>query len=312
MLSANNFLKSRVLVLGFTLGLCLIPKLSRAQGVLVEDLSVAMQIPTFVIYNDSLKHLKSAEGKFYSYTRLPSPYLGLGLLLPKGDQSTDRAFLRTLAPQVINGSMADDVAATLYDKIDQLRRLEHYKGPKVKYLGLVRHGLEDNAYTEIGLIVEHLSGHRIQPRPDLRTAKEENAFLSLFVRMADNPRGLFLLDYHSENVVGLNNPGFPLELRPIDVLLVPKAEVETARTMNARLYQLRIHQVGYSVLSVEQSLAAGDLKKMSSSKISRCRELLAAMKAEFPDYEITREFITREFSLRGSPKPPSRRLQEQP
>jgi len=271
-----------------------------AQRIPVEDLSLAMQIPIITVNSKNFKNSRVFEGKFYKYLRFPGNFPH-GLLIPKQDQSTNRPS-GFFSNQVINGEISAEAAATLYDKIDQLRRLEHFSGPHVQGIALIKDGSEDDSYTEIGLVVEHLDGDRIQPLPELRTAKEQREFLSLFVDMGDNEIGLLPLDYHSENTLEKNGI-----LRPVDVLLVPAREVLPLSETNRALYHLRMHQVGYTVISIEESLARGDLRKLSATRNRRCRELLAVIKSQLPGYEFTREFIKDELRGRASPKTPARR-----
>jgi len=277
-----------------------------AQRIEVDDLSIASQIPTISIDARKFRGIKTAQGKFYSYSPFPSPNQDWGLLVPKRDQSTNRDLV-AFAPAVIEGTIASDVAATLYDKIDQLRRQEHFRGPKVKYLALVRSDDLADASVEIGLVVEHLSGHRVQPFPNLRTPKEERDYLGLFLEMGENESGFYPLDYHNENVLEEERPTWQggLVLRPVDVLLTSIREILPIKKSNPSLYNLRMHQVGYTVISVEQALAHGDLKKMNLGRVKRCRDLLHRMKSELPEFEITRAFITEQLSKRQSPVKPN-------
>lgn len=310
-MNAKKLLNNWALILGLTLGFSLFPGFAHAQRIPVVDLADAMRLPIEVHFMDDFRNVKPAKGAFYTYTHLPAPHADWGVLIPQRDQSTNRSNLDFDA-RVLRGTIMNSVAATLYDKIDQLRRLERFNGPRLKAIALLRAEKgegQESSYTEVGLVVEHLGGDRIQPRPDMRTAKEENAFLQLFLRMGEDPRKLFPLDYHSENVVGKDNPGQTLVVRPIDVLLVPAAEVAYLKSANPRLYQLRMHQVGYSLLTVEQSLKQGDLRKFGLNRANRCHDLLAHMKLTFPDYQEFGDFIAQQLSLRKPPKPPTRRMQ---
>lgn len=100
--------------------------------------------------------------------------------------------------------------------------------------------------------------------------------MGLFLEMGENESGFYPLDYHNENVLEEERPTWQggLVLRPVDVLLTSIREILPIKKINPSLYNLRMHQVGYTAISVEQALAHGDLKKMNLGRVKRCRAFI--------------------------------------
>ncbi len=291
----------RAMFIGFAILMGVIDS-TWAQRVSVDDLSTAMTTRQIILYADQLATVSTLKGQYFKYVPLKDHRLGQGVLIPQRDQSTAKE--EFLIPEVRNGSIPSAVAASLYDKLDQLRRQEHFGGPKLLGFALIKDTHDEDAYTEIGLLVEHMAGFRLDPDAQYRTAKQERGLINLFLRMSHwNSGTLVPLDFHSENVVGKDGV-----LRPVDVSLLRPDEILPTKTWNPRLYHLRMHQVAYTLATMDQSLNRGDLRKLSLRKIKTCKEFLSGMRRLFTDHSEFYEFAKSEIAQRKVPMPRDPRL----
>ena len=109
----------------------------------VEDLAAAIGIGTQVVYSRDFPAARSLKGQFFRYTPFPGDHPELGLLVPIRDQA--KTFIRdhpNFSSFVQDGSISVDAAASLYDRIDQMRRLRLFGGPRVIAVALIRDGEE--------------------------------------------------------------------------------------------------------------------------------------------------------------------------
>lgn len=232
----------------------------------VEDLSLASQISIETMMNSGLPSNETARGFYFKYFRLSSDR---GLLVPIRDQSLSSAGdQRNFAPVALDGLMPQDVAASLYDKIDQLRRLALVGGPEVLQIAWIKDAPDAEHYTELGLIVEHMEGRRLPIDPTRATAEETEKYFDLLLESSaalgsDGP-SLLPLDAHAGNILIVG-----AEVRPVDIVLATAMEIENIKKSNPKLHRLRLHQAAYTLATGEASLAAHP----TAPQAGRCNEL---------------------------------------
>lgn len=211
----------------------------------VEDLSIATSLPKTIISPDdfSPSHLK---GQYFRYHRLNDGKRGL--LYPIKDQSCSAQSCRDFYPIIQRGTVGTNVASSLFDRADQMQRLEIFGGPKVHALALISEGDPSDPYQELGLIVDHVEGERLPHFPANRSPAISENFLQSFHRMTEF--GFIPLDFQPDNFVTYDD-----RVRPVDVALMTEEELRGLETQNPWAHRFRLMQMAITVGSIESSTA---------------------------------------------------------
>lgn len=271
---------------------------SNGERVPVVDLAYAMGIPVEEFFLSDFKNSPIASGKYFRYIVFPGENPRRGLLVPLKDQT--RTFVRdngNFGALVIDGSIPIDSASSLYDKIDQLRRLEHFGGPRLYAIGLIHDKPNKEGIPEISLVVEHIPGVRFERVPELRSPQENARYLDLFLEMS-RPLHLSIpghlpLDYNPDNVLQVGD-----QLKPIDAALITEREIDLLRTYSPQLIHLKEQQAAYTLISIEDSLRAHPYPREAE-----CHRLLGEIRRVIPTREKLFKFVHDELQLQRAQSP---------
>lgn len=252
------------------LGLALLSQpVTEDQPVSVEQLSETLGLPLMPLKAANHRSQKASAGSFFLYSPPIEGKSTFGILQPRQDQSYFRPRqAEGFWPQITNGMVAPDVASSVIDKVQQLKRQEIYGGPRVHGLGILENFEDD---FDLVLPVDHMDGIRIPRAPEERSFETQKAFFDLFLHMISD--GYIPLDYRYPNV--LIDPQTH-ETKPVDIMLTTPEELDQQIASGTKLGTQRVLQLAETVVEIDRS--SSDLTP--SGYI--CRSIIRDLRTRFP------------------------------